>query len=121
MCACSNLTSNNTLLAPQIKHLEQQLRNLQRECKESALEIQRLKGVGADRLPPLAGRSGLSLEDDLAHLKRFMAGHNAAGKAPPMPAVRSRGGSPIGSPTGTLRAERLAPLSDRSNALGVTR
>uniref|UniRef100_A0A7R9YUF5 Uncharacterized protein n=1 Tax=Chlamydomonas euryale TaxID=1486919 RepID=A0A7R9YUF5_9CHLO len=93
-----------------IKHLELQARSLQRECNESALEIQRLRGSG-DRLPPLVNRVGNSLEDELQGLKRFMVSHNAADKAQMARARNgSRGNSPISSPTSTIGAQRLAPL-----------
>ncbi|KAG1659222.1 hypothetical protein FOA52_008991 [Chlamydomonas sp. UWO 241] len=99
----------------QSKGLEQQVRTLQRECNESALEIQRLRGLGNERLPAIGGRGGLSLEDDLNHLKRFMVGHGASGGGKTAPAVQhhSRGGSPSpGSPTGGLSDGQRLPAAN---------
>jgi hypothetical protein len=47
----------------------QQLERLQRECNESAAEIQRLKASAQEKLPQIQGRPQ-SLQDDLDHLKR---------------------------------------------------
>jgi hypothetical protein len=46
----------------------QQIEALQRECNESAQEIQRLRDGEGSRLPPLRGP--ITIQEELAHLKR---------------------------------------------------
>eukprot|EP00798_Chlamydomonas_sp_ICE-L_P020180 gene20180-26917_t len=54
------------------KRLEKQVESLQRECNESALEVQRLRrGDGLPMLP--MAHQPRSLNDDLSHLKRLVA------------------------------------------------
>mmetsp|Transcript_37055 Transcript_37055/g.82392 ORF Transcript_37055/g.82392 Transcript_37055/m.82392 type:complete len:621 (+) Transcript_37055:296-2158(+) len=69
------------------KRLEKQIESLQRECNESAAEIQRLRQGDGVRLPALAQRP-LTFTDELANLKRLvnsMPAGAAPDKASPQP------------------------------------
>ncbi len=62
------------------KSLENKIEKLQRECDESAAEIQRLRNGDTLRLPALLTRGPCSLHDDLGNLKR-MVENSALGRS----------------------------------------
>lgn len=65
MLCQTHCSHTNSLMHPTSQHVEA----LQRECNESAVEVQRLRDGEGSRLPALL-RGPMTIQDELANLKR---------------------------------------------------
>lgn len=94
------------------KVLEKQVERLQRECDESAAQIQKMRNGDMVRLPALSSRPPQTLQDELDYLKKFVSDRGVV----VMPAV---GQIQKGNQTPTPRM--LHPTSAPSKHVSILR